>query len=135
MLVSRISPAPRSAPSRAHSTASLPVATRPPFRNTSNPPSGVRFASIASTTHCAPNVSASSSTSSGRRTAAEFTDTLSAPASSTACASSRERMPPPIVNGMNTLSAVLRASRTIVSRSSWDAVMSRNTSSSAPSAS
>ena len=50
------------------------------------------------------------------RTAAEFTETLSAPASSTAWASSRERMPPPIVNGMKTLSAVRRASSTIVSR-------------------
>ena len=69
-----------------------------------------RLASIASTTHWAPNVSASSVISSGRATAAELTDTLSAPASSTACASSRERMPPPIVNGMKTLSAVRRAS-------------------------
>ena len=93
------------------------------------------LASIASTTHCAPNVSASSEMSSGRATAAEFTDTLSAPASSTACASSPERMPPPIVNGMKTLSAVRRASCTIVSRCSCEAVMSRNTSSSAPSAS
>ena len=39
-----------------------------------------------------------------------FTDTLSAPASSTAWASSTERMPPPIVNGMNTSSAQRRAS-------------------------
>ena len=31
----------------------------------------------------------------------------------------RERMPPPIVNGMNTSSAVRRASSTIVSRASW----------------
>src|SRR5262245_31291824 len=88
MLVSRISPAPRSAPSRAHWTASLPVATRPPFTYTSNP-SPLRFASIASTTHWAPNVSASSFISSGRATAAELTETLSAPASSTACASAR----------------------------------------------
>ena len=48
---------------------------------------------------------ASSPSSSGRATAAEFTDTLSAPASSTAWASSTERTPPPIVNGMNTSSA------------------------------
>ena len=68
-------------------------------------------------------------------TAAEFTLTLSAPASSTAWASRTERIPPPIVNGMNTLSAVRRASSTIVSRSSCEAVMSRKTSSSAPSAS
>src|SRR5215213_4346534 len=90
---------------------------------------------MARTTACAPNTSASSETSSGRRTAAELTDTLSAPASSTACASSTDLIPPPIVNGMKTSSAVRRASSTIVSRSSCDAVMSRKTSSSAPSAS
>ncbi len=91
------------------------------------------MASIASTTHWAPNTSASSFSSSGRSSAAELTETLSAPASSTACASSTERMPPPIVNGTNTSSAVLRASLAIVSRFSCVAVMSRNTISSAPS--
>ncbi len=90
---------------------------------------------MAITTHCEPNTAASSSISSGRASADELTDTLSAPASSTACASSTERMPPPIVNGMKTLSAVRRASSTMVSRSSCEAVMSRKTSSSAPSAS
>ena len=45
------------------------------------------LASIASTTHWAPNTSAISPSSSGRATAAELTETLSAPASSTACAS------------------------------------------------
>ena len=94
-----------------------------------------RLASIASTTHCEPKCSASSSISSGRATAAELIDTLSAPASSTACASATERIPPPIVNGMNTLSAVRRARSTIVSRCSWVAVMSRKMTSSAPSAS
>ena len=88
---------------------------------------------MASTTHCAPNTSASSPISSGRSTAAEFTDTLSEPASSTACASSTDRIPPPIVNGMNTSSAHRRASAATVSRRSCDAVMSRNTISSAPS--
>src|SRR4051794_33199928 len=44
-------------------------------------------------------------------------------------------MPPPIVNGMNTSLAVRRARSTIVSRRSCDAVMSRNTISSPPSAS
>ena len=43
-----------------------------------------------------------------------MTATLSAPASSTACASATERMPPPIVNGTNTSLAVRRASSTIV---------------------
>ena len=89
---------------------------------------------MAITTHWAPKWSASSLSSSGRASAAELTETLSAPASSTAWASATERMPPPIVKGMKTLSAVRRASSTIVSRS-WEAVMSRKTSSSAPSAS
>ena len=73
--------------------------------------------------------------SSGRATAAEFTETLSAPASSTAWASCTERIPPPIVNGMKHSSATRRASATTVSRLSLVAVMSRKTSSSAPSAS
>ena len=88
---------------------------------------------MASTAHWAPKVSASSVSSSGRATAAEFTDTLSAPASSTAWASSVLRTPPPIVNGMNTSSAQRRASSATVSRFSCDAVMSRKTISSAPS--
>jgi hypothetical protein len=62
-----------------------------------------------------------------------LTETLSAPASSTAWASAAERTPPPIVNGMNTSSAQRRASCATVSRRSWEAVMSRNTISSAPS--
>ncbi len=90
---------------------------------------------MAMTMHCAPKTSASSFSSSGRRSAAELTVTLSAPASSTAWASCTERMPPPIVNGMKTLSAVRLASSTIVSRLSCEAVMSRKMSSSAPSAS
>ena len=48
---------------------------RPPATYTSQPPPR-RFASIASTTHWAPSTSASSSTSSGRATAAELTDDL-----------------------------------------------------------
>jgi hypothetical protein len=90
---------------------------------------------MANTTHCAPKVAASSSRSSGRATAAEFTETLSAPASSTAWASATERIPPPIVKGMKTSFAVRRASSTTVSRWSLEAVMSRKQSSSAPSAS
>src|SRR3954468_14761231 len=135
MLVRRISPAPRSTASRTHSTAVRSVGVRPPFRNTWYSPPATRRASIASTTHCAPNTSASSPISSGRCTAAEFTDPLSAPASSTACASATERMPPPIVKGMKTSCAVRRARSTIVSRFSCEAVMSRKTSSSPPSAS
>src|SRR3954452_4507626 len=90
---------------------------------------------MASTAHWLPNTSASSPISSGRATAAEFTDTLSEPASSTACASCALRIPPPIVNGMKTSFAVRRARSTIVSRFSCEAVMSRKTISSPPSAS
>ena len=43
MLVSRISPAPRSAASCAHATASRPVGVRPPARYASHPPSGLRL--------------------------------------------------------------------------------------------
>ncbi len=90
---------------------------------------------MAVTTHWAPNSAAISVISSGRCTAEVLTLTLSAPARSIRRASSTERMPPPTVKGMNTSSAVRRATSTIVSRPSLDAVMSRNTSSSAPSAS
>ena len=83
MLVSRISPAPRSTASRHQATASRPVGVRPPATNASQPASGSpasrALASTASTTHCAPKRALSSSSSSGRASAAEFTLTLSAP--------------------------------------------------------
>src|SRR3954465_12573265 len=120
MLVRRISPAPRSTPSAAHATTSRPVGVRPPATNTSHPASTC-LASIASTTHCAPHRAASSSIRPRRATAAELTLTLSAPASSTAWASRTERMPPPIVNGMKTLSAVRRAGPANVGGSSCGA--------------
>ena len=108
----------------------------PPATQTSQPASGPgtrRLASIASTTHCAPSTPASWLSSSGSATAAELTEILSAPASSTAWASAALRIPPPIVNGTNTSSAVRRASCATVSRFSCVAVMSRKTTSSAPS--
>src|SRR5271157_2461825 len=64
--------------------------------------------------------------------AAELIATLSAPQSSTAAASSRERMPPPTVNGMKSCRAVRRTVSSRVLRDSAVAVMSRNTISSAP---
>ena len=90
---------------------------------------------MATTTHWAPNSAASSATSSGRSTAAVFTDTLSAPARSSRRASSTDRTPAAHGEGDEDLSAVRRATSTMVSRASDEAVMSRNTSSSAPSAS
>jgi len=59
----------------------------------------------------------------------------SAPALSNRSTSSTERTPPPTVNGMKTCSAVRRTTSYMVSRSPLLAVMSRKTSSSAPSAS
>src|SRR5438270_860627 len=57
-------------------------------------------------------------------------------AASTASApASAPRTPPPTVSGMNTCSAVRRTTSYVVDRASLDAVMSRKTSSSAPSAS
>lgn len=90
---------------------------------------------MASTTHWDPNISAPSLIRAGRSTAAVLTLTLSAPVFRIRRKSSVERMPPPTVNGMKTFSAVLAATSTMVSRPSWLAVMSRNVSSSAPSAS
>src|SRR6202042_2774406 len=91
---SRISPAPSSAARRAQSTASRPVPRRPPCVVTSNPlfpptaASGPRRASTDTTTHCAPNRSATSLSNSGRAIAAMFSDTLSAPARSSRSTSS-----------------------------------------------
>ena len=75
---------------------------------------------MATTTHWSPNSAAISVISSGRSTAAVLMATLSAPARSSARASSTDRMPPPIVNGMNTSSAVWRATSRMVSRRSLE---------------
>ncbi len=85
--------------------------------------------------HWSPNFSAASRTNSGRLTAAELIDTLSAPASSRRRMFSLLRTPPPTVSGMKQRSAVRATTSKIVSRFSWLAVMSRNVSSSAPAAS
>src|ERR1035437_2200943 len=88
---------------------------------------------MASTTACAPNSLESSVMSSGRRTAAVLTVTLSAPESKMRRASSTERMPPPTASGMKTLRAVRATTSAMISRASLEAVISRKTSSSAPS--
>ena len=67
--------------------------------------------------------------------AAVFTAILSAPARSSRSTSSTEATPPPTVSGMNTCSAVRDTMSSVVSRPSCEAEMSRNVSSSAPSAS
>jgi len=136
MLVSRISPAPRRTHSAAQLTASSSVGCRPPFTYTRNMrAASSHFASMLATTHCAPNRSALSVSTAGRSTAAELMLTLSAPARSARATSSAERTPPPIVSGTNSRSAVRRATSSSVARSSALAEMSRNVTSSAPSAS
>ena len=87
---------------------------------------------MLATTHWLPNRAADSESTSGRSTAAVLMLTLSAPARSARATSSAPRMPPPIVSGMKSRSAVRRATSSSVSRSSSVAEMSRNTISSAP---
>ena len=70
------------------------------------PAGGARLASMAQTTHWAPNSVGDLGDQLGRSTAAVLTLTLSAPARSIRRASSSVRTPPPTVNGMNTCSAV-----------------------------
>ena len=115
--VRRISPAPSASARWAHSTASMPgrrapaVGERP--RGGRRRPSGRRWRPRALRAELRRR---SRVMSSGRSTAAVFTDTLSAPTRSRRRASSTERMPPPIVNGMKTCSATRLAISTIVSR-------------------
>jgi hypothetical protein len=68
----------------------------------------LRVASIDTTIVDEPNARDASRTSSGRATAAVFSDTLSAPARSTMRMSSTLRSPPPTVSGMKISSAVRR---------------------------
>ena len=128
---------PSFSPRRAHSTASTPVPCRPPWVVTSNPLAvpGARRASTDRTSTWLPKRVAISPSSSGRASAAVLTPTLSAPARSSRSTSSTARTPPPTVSGMKTCSAVRRTTSYVVSREPDDAVMSRKTSSSAPSAS
>ena len=64
--------------------------------------------------------------------AEELIEILSAPSLNNARKSSTVRIPPPTVNGINTHSATFRTISTTVPLSSEEAVISRNTSSSAP---
>ena len=140
MELSRISPAPSSAPRWAQATASIPVPVRPPCVVTSQPdgvlvPGAQVRASTLRTSTWLPNRSAISASSPGRATAAELTPTLSAPAARSRRTSSVERTPPPTVNGTNTCSAVARTTSSVVSRPAEVALTSRNVISSAPCAS
>ena len=64
--------------------------------------------------------------------AAEFTEILSAPSLRIALKSSVLRMPPPTVNGMKSFEATCLTHSSCVALLSEEAVMSRNTTSSAP---
>ncbi len=86
---------------------------------------------MAMTMHWFPNASAPAFIASGLTIAAVFMAILSAPARSILRMSSTLRIPPPTVSGMKHFSAVLLTTSTMVSLPSLDAVMSRNTSSSA----
>ena len=133
MLVRSISPAPSLSASCAHSSASRPVSYLPPCENTFQPLlSGLLLASIATTIHWLPKISAPSDISSGFASAAELTDILSAPSRSIFLMSSTVLIPPPTVNGIKTRLATARTRSTTVLRLSLEAVMSKKTSSSAP---
>ena len=88
---------------------------------------------MASTTACAPNSCDSSVINAGRRTAAVLTETLSAPDMRMRRASATDRIPPPTASGIKTLRAVRATTSAMISRASLEAVISRKTSSSAPS--
>ena len=87
---------------------------------------------MATTMHWLPNLSDALFTNSWSATAAVFMETLSAPALKSSFISSRVLMPPPTVRGIDTSAAVFSTTSIMVFLSSWDAVMSRKTSSSAP---
>ena len=150
MELSRISPTPSSAPRAAHCDRVDPGAAPSPVRGhlEATGPAGVAGrwphpgspAAGAGRPRTAPRTATRTAgppppSNSGRAMAAVFSDTLSAPARSSRSTSPTLRTPPPTVSGMNTWSAVRPTTSIMVSRSPLDAVMSRNTSSSAPSAS
>ena len=82
--------------------------------------------------HWLPNFSAPARIKSGVARADELMLTLSAPARSIVCMSSKVRIPPPTVKGMKHWSAVRSMTPTIEARPWALAVMSKKTISSAP---
>ena len=93
----------------------------------------VRLASTATTMHCDPHWVLLSLIRSGFVTAAVLIETLSAPALRTSLMMLISLMPPPTVKGMKTSSATFETRSISIPRLSELAVMSRKTSSSAPS--
>ena len=139
--VHRVDPGAGPAAVRGHLEEAVGPGGRPPRPPRSwgdrppRPPRPLPRASTDSTMHCDPNRCAVSASRSGRATAAVLSETLSAPARSSRSTSAALRTPPPTVSGMKTCSAVRRTTSYMVSRPPLEAVMSRNVSSSAPSAS
>src|SRR3989344_2544356 len=133
MEVNSISPAPSFSAFLAHQIASSFAGSRPPLTKTSPFDAETFFASIATTMHWLPNLFEAALISSGFFTAAVLIETLSAPAFSIVSMSSRLLIPPPTVKGIKTFFATFLTISTTVFLFSWEAVMSRNTSSSAPS--
>ena len=88
---------------------------------------------MAQTTAWLPKARAAVVMSEGSRTAAELIETLSAPAATISRMPAMSRKPPPTQYGMWTSALARAAMATVVLRFSWLAVMSRKTTSSAPS--
>ena len=132
ILVNKISPAPLRSTSFTQSIRSFPVSFLPPWVKTRHWLSDVFFASTATTIHWFPNLSEASDISCGFNTAAVFKLTLSAPAFSIVRMSSRSLKPPPTVKGIKHSEAVRSTTSSMIFRSSLEAVISKNTSSSAP---
>ncbi len=87
---------------------------------------------MATTTHCAPKACDNSLISSGRLTADELMDTLSAPFLRSMSTSATLLIPPPTVKGMSTVAATFSTKSAMVFLPCSVADMSKNTSSSAP---
>ena len=91
------------------------------------------LASIATTIHCLPNNSINSVITFGFFTAPVLIPTLSAPFRRIFLASSNDLTPPPTVNGISITDATFLTKSLIIFLCSSDAVISKKTSSSAPS--
>ena len=136
LLVGRMTWTPKESMSLANSTASVPVAVRPPSIYTSYPEGseGLTSTSMATVRASAPNSRSISFTSSGFRNAAELMETRFAPAFRTSSAVFRLLMPPPTVKGTVVTAATFFTTSRRVPRFSTVAVISRSASSSAPAA-
>ena len=132
MLVSRISPAPASAMRCAHSTASRPVALRPPWVKTSQPAAALLGVDRDDDALGADDAGGLAHQLRVLHRRGVDRDLVGAGVEQPAHVVDL-RTPPPTVSGMKTCSATASITCSSMSRSSELAVMSRNVSSSAPS--